>query len=600
VQSGGFNYGTWITQDQGPPATRGIGGESTGTYTLIGSGTGYTGTNDSGHMLFRQLFTVAGDSTIIARLTGLTGPASRLAGLTLRDTSWKGAKRFTLALTGGGALVTNNRTSANVAGTAATPVASGLAAPLWLKLERISGTLTAFHAPDVAGAPGTWVNDGTSAFTTGNNLIVGMIVSTGISTSATATATFDNVTVTPAFAGTALHSEDIGNYTSGQVGSSSESAGTITINSFGTYDGSGGHFRYQQIWGDCILTARLTSHNGSSRGAQSGVGLRDTTDNAAHAFYGNTTVDGYQVHWRSNFNGNSGTLQSSGTGYIRLIRKGNTVNAYKANALAGPWTLNSGNLPVVLTGPLLVGLVVDANGSTQTTGIFTNYSVVPLNTAPVVDAGTMVATLPPFNLDGTVTDDGQPAQPGIVSKSWSLLSGPGAVAFANPALEDTLATLSMSGTHNIRLSADDGDAIIFDDLTFTGYLNPFAKWLDQNGVGDENNTLAEENADTDGDGLVNLLEYAIGTNGTITSSNPQVVTLAPVSSSQYLRISIPKNPAATDVTFSVEATSDLATPASWSSAGLIIETNTTTQLIVRDNVASGPGVKRFMRVKVTC
>jgi regulation of enolase protein 1 (concanavalin A-like superfamily) len=599
VQSGGFNYGAWVTQDQGPPATRGIGGESNGAFTLIGSGTGYTGTNDSGHMLFRQIFTAAGDATITARLTGLTGPATRLAGLTMRDTSWKGAKRVTLALNGSGALVMNSRTTANAAGTATTPVSSGLAAPLWLKLERISGTLTAFHAPDVGGAPGAWVNDGTSAYTSGNNLVVGMIVSTGASTSATATANFDNVTVTPAFAGTALHSEDIGNYTSGQVGGSSESAGTVTINAYGSYDGSGGHFRYQQIWGDCIVTARLTGHNGSSRGAQSGVALRDTTDNAAHAFYGNTTVDGYQVHWRSNFGGNGGTLQSSGTGYIRLVRKGNTVNAYKAPALAGPWALNSGNLPVVLTGPLLVGLVVDANGSIQATGTFTNFSVAPLNTAPVVDAGVMLASLPPFNLDGTVSDDGEPAQPGVVTKAWNLVSGPGAVVFANPALEDTLVTLSMSGAHTLRLSADDGDATTFENLTFTGYTGAFAKWLDQNNVGNENNLLVEEDADADGDGLANLFEYAVGTNGIIATSNPQVVTLAPVSSSQYLRISIPKNPAATDVTFTVQATSDLTNPASWTSAGLVIETNTSTQLVVRDNIAAGPGVKRFMRVVVT-
>ena len=71
----------------------------------------------------------------------------------------------------------------------------------------------------------------------------------------------------------------------------------------------------------------------------------------------------------------------------------------------------------------------------------------------------------------------------------------------------------MSGAHTFRLSADDGDAVIFDDLTFTGYLSAFAKWLDQNGVGDENNTLAEADADMDNDGLANLFEYAVGTNG---------------------------------------------------------------------------------------
>jgi hypothetical protein len=62
---------------------------------------------------------------------------------------------------------------------------------------------------------------------------------------------------------------------------------------------------------------------------------------------------------------------------------------------------------------------------------------------------------------------------------------------------------------------------------------------------------------------------------------------------------MPKNPAATDVMFIVEATSDLSNPLRWSRAGLTIESNTSTQLTVRDNVPSGPSVRRFMRVKVT-
>ena len=96
--------------------------------------------------------------------------------------------------------------------------------------------------------------------------------------------------------------------------------------------------------------------------------------------------------------------------------------------------------------------------------------------------------------------------------------------------------------------------------------------------------------------MMNLIEYAIGTNGTITSANPQVTSLETISNESYLCISIPKNPAATDVTFIVEACSDLS---SWSSAGLFIETNTSTQLIVRDTIPVSPGNNRFMRVRVT-
>jgi hypothetical protein len=178
-------------------------------------------------------------------------------------------------------------------------------------------------------------------------------------------------------------------------------------------------------------------------------------------------------------------------------------------------------------------------------------------------------------------------------------SGPTGIAFANATLVDTTATLTDSGPYVLRLTADDTATKSFFDLSLTAYTTPFAQWLDTTNTGNENNQIAEAEMDTDGDGLVNLLEYAIGSNGSVSNTNPQVITMAPVSTSNFLRISIPKNPAATDITFTVEATSDLSNPLSWSSAGLTIESNTSTQLTVRDSVPSGPSVRRFMRVKVS-
>ncbi len=61
---------------------------------------------------------------------------------------------------------------------------------------------------------------------------------------------------------------------------------------------------------------------------------------------------------------------------------------------------------------------------------------------------------------------------------------------------------------------------------------------------------------------------------------------------------MPKNTTATDVTFEVQATSDVSNSLSWSSAGLVIEQNTATSLIVRDSQPMSGGGKRFMRVKV--
>ena len=67
---------------------------------------------------------------------------------------------------------------------------------------------------------------------------------------------------------------------------------------------------------------------------------------------------------------------------------------------------------------------------------------------------------------------------------------------------------------------------------------------------------------------------------------------------QYLCLVVPKNPAATDLTYTVQATSDLSNPASWTSNGLLIKENTTTTLRVQDNIPMSNGQPRFMRLKV--
>jgi hypothetical protein len=287
---------------------------------------------------------------------------------------------------------------------------------------------------------------------------------------------------------------------------------------------------------------------------------------------------------------------------MRLIREGNRITALHAadvSGAPGTWTQLGSPRTIIMTPNVLVGFAVDNAGGTAgvlNTAKFTNISIVPLNQAPAISIASL-GDISPVSLDATVTDDNFPP-PVSLTTQWSQLSGPSSLLFGNATLADTTAAFTLNGSYVVRLQADDSSIRSYRDLGLEAYTTPFAKWLETTHTGDGDHTLAEAEADTDGDGLANLLEYAIGTNGTLASTNPQVITLAPVSGEQYLRIAFPKNPAATDVTFTVEATSTLADPLSWSSAGLIIETNTATQLIVRDSVPVGPGIKRFMRVRV--
>ena len=84
---------------------------------------------------------------------------------------------------------------------------------------------------------------------------------------------------------------------------------------------------------------------------------------------------------------------------------------------------------------------------------------------PVVSAGTDAGiTLPTTqaSLDGTVTDNGAP------TTTWSQVSGPMGVTFANANAVDTTATFPGAGVYTLRLSVNDGvNAVATDELTIT-------------------------------------------------------------------------------------------------------------------------------------
>lgn len=92
----------------------------------------------------------------------------------------------------------------------------------------------------------------------------------------------------------------------------------------------------------------------------------------------------------------------------------------------------------------------------------------PVNKPPTVDAGPARSAVLPAaaSLDGTVADDGLPAA-GSVTTAWSVVSGPGAVAFADAGAVDTTATFTVAGTYSLRLTASDGALSAADTVSVT-------------------------------------------------------------------------------------------------------------------------------------
>ena len=94
--------------------------------------------------------------------------------------------------------------------------------------------------------------------------------------------------------------------------------------------------------------------------------------------------------------------------------------------------------------------------------------------------------------------------------------------------------------------------------------------------------------------MANLLKYAFGLNPLVATNSPLVGDI----STGYLRVMLPKNPNATDISFHVEATGDLN--ASWTTNGTTIDQNTAALLQVHDNaLVNSAANSQFMRLRVS-
>ena len=98
-----------------------------------------------------------------------------------------------------------------------------------------------------------------------------------------------------------------------------------------------------------------------------------------------------------------------------------------------------------------------------------NAQLLPSNQPPVVFAGPDQALALPMTATflGLATDDGLPSPPGLLSITWSNVSGPGVVTFSNSNAPITTATFSATGVYQLRLTGNDGAAIRNDDVLVT-------------------------------------------------------------------------------------------------------------------------------------
>ena len=106
-----------------------------------------------------------------------------------------------------------------------------------------------------------------------------------------------------------------------------------------------------------------------------------------------------------------------------------------------------------------------SDGALTSAAAVVSITVSPVNDAPVVNAGADQNIVFPASasLTGTVVDLDGPA----LVRVWSQVSGPGTTTFGDPNAAATTASFSVAGTYVLRLSANDGQFSVSDDVSIT-------------------------------------------------------------------------------------------------------------------------------------
>ncbi len=244
---------------------------------------------------------------------------------------------------------------------------------------------------------------------------------------------------------------------------------------------------------------------------------------------------------------------------------------------------------------LTIGLVPVSGGATF--GLFPTATLTIIdndNTAPAAGNQAVITgvdTAKPITLTGSDADGD--------ALTFTVTSGPahGALSGVAPSLIYTPGA-GYSGRDSFTFKVNDGRVdSSFDGTVSITVTTTFASW--QQGfftpqeLGDP--AISSEAADPDGDGLSNLLEYAFHFNPRQVSNLNRPYTVV---DPNYISLVYPKAIAATDLTYTVEASSDLLNWAAVIPVNVILSDDGITQ-IVKAQVPLVGGQPSFLRLRVS-
>jgi regulation of enolase protein 1 (concanavalin A-like superfamily) len=309
------------------------------------------GTADALQFAYQPL---SGDGSIVARVATVQNTnAWTKAGVMIRGTLDPGSAQAFMLVSFSKGLAFQRRTATGGASISTTGVLA--AAPYWVRLDRVGDVINAYQSPDGT----TWTFVDSSTIPMPASVLIGLGVSSHTTTAA-ATATFDQVAVTPGTptSPTALPAswldQDIGAV--GAVGAASYSAGS------GTFSVKGGG---ADIWGtaDALHFARVATIQNTNAWTKAGVMIRETLDpGSAQATMLGSFSKGLAFQRRVATGGvstsTSGALVAAPV-WVKLERIGSTFNAYSSSD-GSTWTLvGTDTIPMAAT--VYVGLAVSSH-----------------------------------------------------------------------------------------------------------------------------------------------------------------------------------------------------------------------------------------------
>lgn len=430
---------------------------------------------------------------------------------------------------------------------------------------------------------------------------------------------------------------------------------------WGTADA--GHFISQPMKGNGQIIARVTSIENTDVWAKTGVMFRSSlTAGSPQAFMCVSAGNGVAFQYRTT-SGGSSTQSAQITGitapcWVKLVKSSTTFTAYYATDNAGTpgtWTQVGSPVTITLSTNFFVGLASTAHDNA--TGVLCTSTCDNVSGPANVGGNHSVAVTPASNMSGTtaitlttsngtltsseifnLTVKGPPTISAVSNQTIGQNTPTSTLAFTIGTTEAPLSLVSITvnssnmtlvpnaniiiggsganrtvtvmpttgqaGSATITLTVNDGIQSTTSTFSVT-VLTPLQTWRQQYFGSYANSGASADTANPSGDGVSNLIKYALGINPTVAATLGLPITYPEAG---FLELQFNRNLSATDVSYNVIASNDLVTwttiasrpsgSSTWSQPGASVTDNGGVVTVV-DQVSIASQKRRFLKLNVT-